>query len=511
MIFGVFALKGIGGYGENVLLNTIGQKAVIDIQMDLFKKLLSTDFSFFTANASGHLVSHFTTHITLLRSALTHTVVGIGRDFFTLIFLIALMFYRDFFLAGCTFIVFPTMLLPIILLGRRMRKLFYENQEDLSLMSARFVQIFQNIRIVKAFNTQDYEYNQAKRSLYAFLKTFKKSSHVRSLSHPFIELIGAIGIIGVIVYGGFQVMAHQKTPGDFMSFIGAMIFAYEPLKRLSNLNATLQEGISAGARIFELMDTKSHVDSDEGDIEIARVKGRIEFKDVSFSYPKHPVLSHVSFTIEPGQKIAFVGASGCGKSTILNLICRFFDPLEGAILLDNHNIKTFRTQNLRSHIALVSQEIGLFDRSIFKNIAYGLDHVSKDDVIMAAKRAGAHEFIEKLPHQYDAKVGENGICLSGGQRQRIAIARAFLKNAPILLLDEATSALDNESERLIQHSLDTLMEGRTTIMVAHRLSTIAACDCIYVLHEGKIAEHGTHKHLLQKELYYHRMWTKQII
>jgi subfamily B ATP-binding cassette protein MsbA len=504
IIFVTFLLKGIGGYGENVILSDVGQRIIIDVQLDLFKKILNGDF---LNKSSGDLVCYFTSNITILRGALTNTIIGIGRDFFTLFFLILLMFYRDFTLSCGTFIVFPVVIIPIVKISRKMKKVFYSNQHEMGELSSSFIQIFQNIRIVKSFVQENDEYQRAKSQMLGFLDTFKKSAHMRSLSSPIIEIIGALGIVGVIAYGGYQILHNQKTPGDFISFITAMIFSYDPLKRLSNLNSSLQEGLVATKRIFELMDTPDMIDNPQSPLPLpSPIKGRISFMSVTFGYHEKILFKNLSFHVEPGEKIAFVGPSGAGKSTLINLICRFIDPWSGDICLDNINIKKLNLNDLRSQISLVSQEIGLFNRTVFDNISYGRIDVNLDDVMCAAKKAGAHHFIQQLENGYDTFIGEHGSKLSGGQRQRLAIARALLKNAPILLLDEATSSLDSQSEQAIQETLETMMEGKTTIIVAHRLSTVKHCDRIYVLDHGMIQEQGNHQTLLSKEGLYYRLF-----
>jgi subfamily B ATP-binding cassette protein MsbA len=322
--------------------------------------------------------------------------------------------------------------------------------------------------------------------------------------------LGGIAIIIVIAYGGWQVIHHNRTTGEFISFIGAMLLVYEPIKRLSNLNANLQEGLAGAARVFEVLDTPPSIVNPSSPKLITRAKGRIVFDKVGFSYTADKqALDHLSFTVEPGQTVAFVGASGAGKSTIINLIPRFYDTQEGRILLDGIDIRELTLESLRHQIALVSQEVALFDLTIANNIAYGDPQASLADIYKAADGAAASEFIEKLSDGYNTFVGENGVKLSGGQRQRIAIARAMLKDAPVLLLDEATSALDTDSERQVQSALKTLMKGRTTLMVAHRLSTVVDADQIYVLENGQIQEQGNHTALLALGGIYARLWQAQ--
>ncbi len=509
-VLAAFVIKGFASYGETVTMTRIGQSIISDIQNRVFRHLMSLDLDYFHKRNSGELLSRFTNDITLMRNSVANTVVGIGRDSFTLIFLVGVMFYRDWFLACLSFFIFPAAFLPIIRIGKRMRKVTFNAQEEIARFTKQLTQIFQGIRVIKAYSTEDYEANRAKNQIEKIYKLVVKTARVRSLGHPIIESMGGVAIISVIAYGGWQVMHHSRTTGEFISFIGALILAYEPLKRLSNLNANLQEGLAAADRVFEIIDAQSTIHPPLQSKNSAKKSGCIEYKNVHFAYgPQKKALLGIDFKAESGQCIALVGASGSGKSTVINLIPRFYDVNQGSIIIDGIDARDWDLKDLRKQIALVSQEIALFDLSVFENITYGCLEFSTEDVYDAAKAAAAHEFIEKLPQGYDTIVGENGVSLSGGQRQRLAIARAMLKKSPILLLDEATSALDTDSERHIQSALKKLMTGRTTIMVAHRLSTVIDADQIYVLSEGRIIESGSHQELLQLGKHYAHLWSRQ--
>jgi subfamily B ATP-binding cassette protein MsbA len=391
-----------------------------------------------------------------------------------------------------------------------MRKVTNNTQEELASFTGRLTQIFQGIRVIKAYRAEEYEAMRAHTMIERIFALVYKSARVRSASHPIIESLGGVAIVIVIAYGGWQVMHHARTTGEFISFIGALLLVYEPLKRLSNMNANLQEGLAAATRVFTILDTPALVQDRPHAKPLSSVEGTIEFQDVHFTYPDGKVaLDGISLKIKRAQSIALVGASGAGKSTIINLIARFYDIQQGAILIDETDIRDVTLASLRQHIALVSQEIILFDTTIRENIAYGSFQATDEEIIAAAKAAAAHEFINVLPNGYHTLIGENGVKLSGGQRQRIAIARAMLKNAPILLLDEATSALDTDSERQVQAALKILMEGRTTLMVAHRLSTVVEANTIYVLDQGKIVESGNHQTLLKKQGIYANLWQAQ--
>ncbi len=505
-----FIIKGVASYGESVVMTYVGQKIISDIQNRLFAHLMKSDLAFFHNTTSGELLSRFTNDVNMMRNAMANTIIGFGKDSFTLLFLIAVMFYRDFTLAAIAFIVFPIAILPIAKIGRRMRKVTYNTQEELGVFTTQLTQVFQGIRVVKAYGMEQVEALRAENRINQIFKLIYKSARVRSAAHPIVESLGGVAIISVIAYGGWQVMHHARTTGEFISFIGAMLLVYEPLKRLSNLNANVQEGLAASTRVFMVLDTPPHITDPKKAVPMTRAKGKITFDHVTFRYMDgKEALSDIELTIEPGQTVALVGSSGAGKSTIINIIPRFYDVTKGNILIDDQNIRNLSLMDLRHQIALVSQEIALFDMSVKDNIAYGTLDASEEQIIKAAKAAAAHEFIKKMPKGYDTFVGENGVKLSGGQRQRLAIARAMLKDAPILLLDEATSALDTESERQVQAALKVLMKGRTTLMVAHRLSTVIEADIIYVLDHGRIVEKGNHSELLKQKGIYAHLWQAQ--
>jgi subfamily B ATP-binding cassette protein MsbA len=509
-IFLAFVVKGATSFGEAVIMTYVGQRIISDLQNRLFSHLMHLDLAFFHGTSSGDLLSRFTNDINLMRNAVATTLVGIGKDSFTLVFLVALMFYRDWTLACIAFFIFPLAVFPILRIGRRMRKVTNNTQEELGSFTGRLTQVFQGIRVIKAYRAEDYEAKRAYAMTERIFALVYKSARVRSASHPIIESLGGMAIVIVIAYGGWQVMHHARTTGEFMSFILALLLVYEPLKRLSNMNANLQEGLAAAARVFKILDTAATIQDRPEAKPLPLVKEHIEFQDVRFSYPDGKMaLDGINLRIKKAQSIALVGASGAGKSTIINLIPRFYDIQHGAILIDGVDIRDVTLASLRQQIALVSQEITLFDTTIRDNIAYGSFNAPEAEIIAAAKAAAAHEFITVLPNGYDTMIGENGVKLSGGQRQRIAIARAMLKNAPILLLDEATSALDTDSERQVQAALKTLMEGRTTLMVAHRLSTVVEASKIYVLNKGKIVESGDHHTLLGSNGIYASLWQAQ--
>ncbi|CAO5674381.1 MAG: Lipid A export ATP-binding/permease protein MsbA [Holosporales bacterium] len=510
-LFLVFLIKAIASYGESVTLAYVGQKIISDVQSKLFKHLMTLDIAFFHKCPLGDILSRFTNDVQLMRTSFSTVAVSIGKDFVTLVALVAVMFYREPILALIAFTVFPIAVFPVFKLGRRMGKATYKAQDQMGGLTSRLSQVIQSIRVVKAYHSEAVEQKFVDQSIFDLFKTVYKTIRIRSSAHPIIEMLSGVAIISVICYGGWQVSQNQRTTGDFISFIFALLLVYEPLKKLSYLNTNLQEGIASVRRVYEIFDLKASIANIQNAKYLNHIESDIVFNTVSFAYDAHnKIFKDLSFNIPNGKSVAFVGPSGSGKSTIINLIPRFYDVTEGSIQINNTDIKSFDIESLRSKIALVSQEIALFDRSIYDNIAYGALNVTKDQVIDAAKKALAHDFIMKLPNQYDSFIGENGVRLSGGQRQRIAIARAMVKNAPILLLDEATSALDTESERQVQESLQNLKKDRTTVIVAHRLSTIIDCDIIYVLNHGQITEQGTHEQLLLKKGAYADLWYAQI-
>lgn len=511
-----FILKGASAYGETVLMTFVGQKIIADIQKELFKHLMQADLAYFHSKPTGTLLSHFTNDVTLMRNAMATTLMSLGKDTLSLVFLIGLMFYLDATLASIAFVVFPTAVLPIFKLGKRMRKITHKTQDQHAALTNELSQVFQGIRVVKAYGMEETETTHIQNIIDTVFNLVYKSTRIRASSHPIVESLAGFAIVGVIAYGGYQVINHTRTAGDFIAFITSLLLVYEPLKRISNLNSTLQEGLAAAARVFSTLDEKATIVDHPVVATPSTIAGEITFDHVSFAYQNAhdhkpvAVLHDISFSVSKGQTVAFVGTSGAGKSTIINLIPRFYDVTAGKVMIDGIDISSMPIDFLRSKIALVSQEIALFDRSIADNIAHGNPNYSMEEIQRAATFAAAHEFIEKLPHGYMTRVGENGVKLSGGQRQRIAIARAMLKNAPILLLDEATSSLDSESERLIQETLSKLMAGRTTILVAHRLSTVVDASCIYVMDHGRIIERGRHHDLLSiDEGLYAALWQQQ--
>ncbi len=503
-------IKGSATYGQSVTMNHIGQRIISGVQLQMFAHLMRSDISFFQSNATGNLISRFNNDANMLRAAVSTALTGIAKDSLTLAFLVALMFYQDWLLALISFFVFPAAVFPIVRIGRRMRKVSANTQTQMGELTTILDETFQGARHVRAYGMEDYEISRAGGVIENIFQLVQKAARVRSLTHPIMETLGGVAIAVVILYGGARVIDGTTTPGTFFSFITALLLAYQPMKSLANLNASLQEGLAAAQRIFALIDVEPKIQDRPDATDLKNVKGGIRFDAVGFAYDEgRAALDGITIDIPPGRTVALVGPSGAGKSTILNLIPRFYDCDTGSIAIDGHDIRDVTLASLRANIALVAQDITLFDDTVRANIAYGRPDASDEDIRAAAKAADAHDFIETLVDGYDTHVGGRGLRMSGGQRQRIAIARAMLKNAPILLLDEATSALDSETERQVQAALDTLTRGRTTVVIAHRLSTVTAADIIYVMDGGRVVEQGTHRSLLEAGGAYARLYAVQ--
>jgi ATP-binding cassette, subfamily B, bacterial MsbA len=502
--------KGLATYAQAVLMTHVGQRIVADIQADLFARLMRADLAYFQANPSGTLIARFINDANLLRTAATNVLAGIGKELVTATFLIALMIHQDWALALIALVVFPIAFRPVMRIGRRMRRVSVSTQAEIGQLTTLLVQTFQGARHVKAYGMEAYETARAKRLIESLFDLIQKGTRTRSIASPLMETLGGIAVALVILYGGHQVISGTRTPGTFFSFMTALLLAYQPLKALTGLNASLQEGLAAAQRLFAVLDVEPKVKDRPNARALAVAHGEIRFADVTFAYGGGTrALDGVSLTVPAGRTVALVGPSGAGKSTILNLIPRFYDVAAGAVSIDGTDIRDATLASLRRAIALVSQEVALFDDTVRANIAYGRFEASDEEIVAAAKAAAADDFIRALPQGYDTQVGEHGVKLSGGQRQRLAIARAMLKNAPILLLDEATSALDTESERLVQAALGTLMRGRTTVVIAHRLSTVLDADLIYVVERGRIVESGSHGELLRADGTYARLYRLQ--
>ena len=509
-VIAITVIRGVATYGQGVLMAFVGQRVIADLQSRVFAHILRFDLAFFQDTASGRLVSRLTNDVNMMRNAVANALTGMVKDSLTLLFLVGVMFEKDWKLALIACVIFPLAIYPIAKLGRRMRKVSTSALNELGLFTARLNEAFQGARHVKAYNREDFEAEKTDRLIESVFRLIFKSHRVRAIASPLMETLGGIFVAVLILYGGWQVIEGALTPGAFFAFVTAMLLAYRPLKALANLNTSLQEGLAASQRVFDLLDTEPRIGEAPDARPLKVAGGTVTLEGVRFTYPNGaPALLDLSLDIPAGETVALVGPSGAGKSTVLNLIPRFYDVDSGAVRIDGLDVREATIESVRDAVALVSQEAVLFDDSVRANIAYGRIEASEQEIVAAARAAGADGFIQELPQGYDTMIGEHGVKLSGGQRQRLSIARAMLKDAPILLLDEATSALDAEAERQVQEALRSLMKGRTTLVIAHRLSTVQDANRIYVLEGGQLAETGTHRSLLAAGGVYARLHAMQ--
>ncbi|HEX3208772.1 MAG TPA: ABC transporter ATP-binding protein [Geminicoccaceae bacterium] len=503
-------LKGAASFGQTVLMARIGQQVIAQLQRRLFEHLIRADLGYLVARGPGHVISRLTFDAQQLRLAVTTASTTLVRDLLTMLGLVVVMIHQDWQLAAIALLGCPLAIWPLQRLGRRMRKVSRQTQTHMAKLSRRLDQTFLGVRQVKADNREDDESARTGALIEELYKLNLKAARVNAVSSPIMEVVGGCAVAVVVLYGGFQVLGGHTTPGAFFSFIAALLFAYRPLKTLASLHTQVQVGLAAAERIYGLLDRQPSVREQPGARPLKIERGEIRFAAVRFEYrPNRPALHGLDLVIPAGLSVALVGPSGAGKSTMLNLILRFYEVNQGAVLIDGQDVRSVTLKSLRAAIALVSQEVDLFDGTVRDNIAYGRPDASLPAIRAAAEAAAAHEFIEALPQGYDTEIGPSGLSLSGGQRQRLGIARAMLKDAPILLFDEATSALDSEAERVVQAALRRLMHGRTTVVIAHRLSTVIRADLIAVVEAGRVVETGTHHALLARGGSYAQLYERQ--
>ena len=505
----IYLAKGLCSYGQMVLMNYIGLRVVADLRGSLYRQIQKQSLSFFTRHPTGILMSRITNDAGTLQGAVSDAVTTMFKDTFTLIGLIFVIFYRDWKLAVIAILIFPLIIYPIAKFGKKMRSVATRTQITMGALTTLLHETISGTRIVKAFGMEEYENKRFSEENERFFKLNIKAVSINAAASPFMEFLGGIGIAAIILYGGFQVIKGGATPGTFFSFLTALIMLYEPVKRLTNMNNTIQQGIAGAQRVFSIIDMEPEIGDGPDAVALPKITRSIDIENVSFAYEETPVLKDIDLSIRAGEVVAFVGMSGGGKTTLVNLIPRFYDVTTGRIAIDGQDIRDVTVESLRGQIAMVTQQTILFNDTVRNNIAYGDIQRSEEEIVGAARAAHAHDFIMQLPQGYDTIIGEAGTKLSGGERQRISIARAILKDAPILILDEATSSLDTEAEIEVQKALDNLMAGRTTLIIAHRLSTIRNADRIIVLVNGRIVEEGNHEFLLAKRGEYYKLYCMQ--
>ena len=508
-IVGIFLFKGLCNYGQVIMMSSIGLRIVADLRNKLYECIQRQSLAFFTEHPTGVLMSRITNDVLSVQSAASEAVTALVKDSFTLLCLVGVIFYTDWKLALIAMIVFPLTIYPITWFGKKMRKVTTSTQITMGTLNSLLQETISGTRIVKAFSMEKYESERFGAENERLFKLNIKTVTINAISSPLMDFLGGLGIAAVIFYGGYNVVQGHSTPGTFFSFIAALLMLYEPVKRLTNVNNTINQGIAGADRIFGIIDRVPDIIDHPEATTLPPIQSRIDLENVTFRYEEKPVLKNINLSIKAGEVIAFVGMSGGGKTTLVNLIPRFYDVSEGRVMIDFHDIRDVTQQSLRGQIAIVTQQTILFNDTVRNNIAYGDIQRTEEEIISAARAANAHDFIMRLPKGYESNIGELGTKLSGGEKQRISIARALLKDAPILILDEATSSLDTEAEIEVQEALDNLMKGRTTLVIAHRLSTIRNADRIVALVNGEILEEGNHETLLAQKGEYYRLYNLQ--
>ena len=505
----LFVVKGVANYLQSYFIGYVGNRIVTDIREEVFYHIQGLSLSFFNSIPSGALTSRVIYDIAMIQRSVSSVIAGLLKEIITALGLVGVLFYRDWRLATITLVILPLLFFPIFKYSRKLRRFSKKGQSQVAEISNFLQESFTGIRIIKAFLMEEFNRREFYHVNERLFKLMIKRLRVKSITAPISETFGGLAAAAVIWYGGSQVISGNTTPGSFFSFMTALFMLYGPIRSLNRSNNQVQEALAAGTRVFELLDTEAEIKDAADAVTLPGFKDTICYKEVDFTYDQEPILKKVSLTISKGETVAIVGRSGSGKTTMLNLLPRFYDVSAGMITIDGYDIRKLTQHSLREQIAIVSQQTILFNDTIRTNITYGRTDVNNDDLIAAAKSANAHKFIENLPEGYETIVGENGIRLSGGQQQRLSIARALLKNSPILILDEATSSLDTESEREVQDAINRLMQNRTTLVIAHRLSTITHADRIVTMNNGQIIEIGNHDQLLQKNGEYANLYQLQ--
>ena len=505
----IYLLRGLGMYGQAYLMNYVGESVIRRLRNSLYDHIQDLPISFFHKEKTGTLMSRVTNDVGVIKGMVSTAVTGALKDAFTIVGLTIVIFYRDWKMALFAFIVLPIAFIPVVEFGRRVRKVSTGCQEAIADLSSFLHETFAGNKIVKAFGMEPYEKKRFHEKALNLFKLEMKAVIARSLSSPIMEFLGGLGIAFIIWYGGSKVISGTSTPGTFFSFMAAVLMLYDPVKKLSGLNNAIQQGLAASDRVFDIIDRKSEIAEDDNPLKIQSKPHCVTFNNVFFKYDEEMVLKNINLDVKAGEILALVGMSGGGKTSLVNLIPRFYDVSRGAILVDGVDIRKASISSLRKQIAIVTQEPILFNDTLRNNIAYGDRNASQEDIENAVKAAYAYDFIQSFPDKYDTIIGELGARLSGGEKQRICIARALLKDAPILILDEATSSLDTESETLVQKALENLMKDRTTFVIAHRLSTIDYAHRIVVIVDGRIVEEGKQEELIASRGEFYKLYQMQ--
>jgi len=507
-----FVIKGLSLYFSRIALIKVSQEITRKLGVEMTSSILISDTHTIDSKHSGKYISHFLYDVGIVANMVGTGVLNLMKDSLTLTVLIALMFYQNWKLACFALIMMPLAVIVAKSLGKRLGKVTTESAEVSGTLSSFLGEMIKGSRMIKIYQQEKFEFDRSRKILQTYMEKQIKMASVLIRATPIMEILTGFMIAGFIYYAGILVSTGEIEINNFFSFLTAMMLAYQPIRSLATINMLFYQGAAAAERVFNIIDTKVAIKEQKNLPNLKIDKVNIEFKDVSFIYPKtnNEAIKNINISVEGGSTIALVGHSGAGKSTIINLLPRFYDPQKGQIYIDGQNTRDVTLSSLRKNISLVSQDIILFDDTVRANIAYAKSGASEEEIIKACDFAAAVDFIDNLPQSYETMIGENGVRLSGGQKQRISIARAILKNSSIILLDEATSSLDAESEEKVQNAIINLTKNKTTLVIAHRLSTIMKANKIIVVNQGRIAEIGTHNHLLKNSIIYKNLYSKQL-